>query len=303
MSSNMISFNNASDRTIWVTVESERAVLTAESTSEMHARTVARSGGGKIGVKIPKKVGIELGGEGATSNSSVDELVRDRTYDVVQAPIAGETRIPACKAGEVAVPSDTSSRYFLSVRDEAEFYSYRTAQDVGQHDYVELTTAGSGLYVNVNGARPVTVAQEIRHRDLITLELGDARRRYVGSPVIAKNWPAGAVSDSAAPHYILGVDGVNGEPLNSGAIVRLQSEGNGNLYCSDKGWIYYDKWSSNPKQLWKIKTVGVRSGPVREGDRVILSNENWKDAQLRHDGEWLSCTGDGPEFTFIIGKF
>jgi hypothetical protein len=65
------------------------------------------------------------------------------------------------------------------------------------------------------------------------------------------------------------------------------------MYCSDKGWVYYDIGRKDAKkQLWTIHKKGA-AGVINSRDEVYFTNCQWPSARLRvYDGYWLSCEND-----------
>jgi len=274
---------NASDATIYATVESARSVLESESRHEKELRQQARDGGLKVGAK-----GAEIGAHGGSSTTSEEVTAIAKHYSVRHAPNAGFIAIARGRQGELKVHA-SADQYFLTLSDGERVVAFRAPLDKTDHDYVHVTGSGESLNFDVSHPSPA-----IRSGDTISLKIGV---KFVGLPSEAKNWPAGVLSSSAGEHTIFNMSNPAQAAVNSGDLVKLKGLVIGDckdycfMYSSKKGWIYYDLPSDNEKQLWIISKVGSASGPILAGDSVLFYNYHWRGAQLRPgpDSSWLAC--------------
>jgi hypothetical protein len=289
----VITITNASDATIFATVESARTIIATESQHEKQLRQTAAGGGVTLGAK-----GASVGANGHNSTTAEDVTTIARTYSVKHGPNAGFTAIRSGATGELSV-HDTADQYFLTLSDGTHVIAYRASLDATEHDYIRLAGSGKTLHFDATPDAPA-----IQSGDAISLKSGS---RFVGMPSQAKNWPAGVLSSAAGAHTILDFSTGLVGPVKSGDVVKLKGIVLGDdrdhcfMYSSDKGWIYYDRASSNEKQLWIISKVGGAKGPIRAGDSVLFHNYYWRTAQLRPGpvGNWLACD-DGKDAPFVI---
>lgn len=108
----IITITNASDATVFATVESARRIIELESDYEKLLRQEASGGGFTVGAK-----GASVGANGETSATSEEVRTIAKIYSVLHGPAAGFVSIAPGAKNEVAVPGESVSGFFLTLSD------------------------------------------------------------------------------------------------------------------------------------------------------------------------------------------
>ena len=102
----------------------------------------------------------------------------------------------------------------------------------------------------------------------------------------AKNWPCGQVRGKSHKFSILDSAGNPKEltSLKDGEFVKIKTHNTTfanyeYAYSSDKGWIYFDLFSSNEKQCWKLH---------KDGDKVAFENAYWPGYWIGIHDNWMA---------------
>lgn len=110
----------------------------------------------------------------------------------------------------------------------------------------------------------------------------------------SKNWPCGHIDHKwnvarGGPFTICDQDGEANAlgDLTNGQYCKIKTQYTMHsnyewAYSSDEGWIYYDLFSSNEKQLWKLH---------KSGDWLAFECTKWPGWFLGTSGSWQATEG------------
>jgi hypothetical protein len=122
---------------------------------------------------------------------------------------------------------------------------------------------------------------------------------FIGLPELTLNWDAGHLDDYPSTHSLHHTTKHTG-PISDGDHVRIKAmspniEGMEYLYTGTSGWTYYDSFSEDPKQIWKVKKVTKESDKVAElqnGDNITFESVFYQDNYLCDRNGWLCCDAE-----------
>lgn len=291
---------NDSPRNIWVLIDentkhlSERETkVVGETEFELYYKYVVEGN-----IKCPiEGVPIEVGGKNEQEFKSrlkqYWESSSKESYVWSGFVKAGEVEVQPGKANVWALKSDEDI-YYISVRSNGTMI----ADAMSRRD--DLITIDESGHINDEPAARVAIA----NKQAVHLYWSKDQMYCVGDPKTGtgSNWDAGTFGNAAGAHEFRLVGGAD---LKNGSAVRiisrsrnLQDKAFSHMYCSEVGWVYYDKLRASgrdcEKQQWilsKTSAGGNSSGDLLcFGDTVVISNRFWKDANLGIKDKWLECT-------------
>lgn len=101
-----------------------------------------------------------------------------------------------------------------------------------------------------------------------------------------KNWPCGHMASKWNKFTICDADGETNQLSNlvDGQMVKIKTHYTMHsnyewAYASDAGWIYFDLFNSNEKQVWKLH---------KNGDKLAFENSYWPGYYLGTSDNWLA---------------
>jgi hypothetical protein len=292
---------NDSPRSIWVLIQENTRHLAESETRkvgetdfELYYRDVVEGH-----VKCPiEEIPVEVGG--SREHEFKSHL---RTY---WEESAKETYVWSgfVESGEVEVPPGRGCNwdrkgdediYYISVRSNGTMVANAMSRRGA------LVTIDKSGHINDEPAPRIRIADK---NPVYLFRASKTRSKCVGDPKTGRgsNWDAGTFGNTPGAHVL---ELVSGKVLKTGCAVRivagstnLQDKAFKYLYCSENGWVYYDRkrdsGGNSQVQQWILSKTSA-AGNSRDvylcfGDTVKISNRYWKDSNLGVKGDWLECT-------------